>query len=58
VVRYHGPVIERILTKQTTTHWGACSVEAPAFVLDPVPEDRLYPCYDPQAVMFRVPQTK
>jgi hypothetical protein len=55
VLRYHGPVVERILTKQTTTQWGGCSVEAPGFVVDPVAGDRLYPCYDPQAVMFQLP---
>ena len=55
VVRYHGPVVERILTKQLTTHWGGCSVPGPAVVVDPVPEDRVYPCYDPQATVFKAP---
>jgi hypothetical protein len=55
VLRYHGPVVERIAMKQTTTHYGGCSVAAPAQEVDPVPSDRLYPCYDPQAVMFRLP---
>jgi len=55
VLRYHGPVVERILMKQLTTHWGGCSLAAPAVVVDPVPGDRVYPCYDPQAAVFRAP---
>ena len=55
VIRYHGPVVDRILMKQLTTHWGGCSVPGPAVVVDPVPADRVYPCYDPQATVFRVP---
>lgn len=50
VIRYHGPVVQRIAAKQISTFTGGCS--GPAGEDDPVPLDRIYPCYDPQAAVL------
>lgn len=53
VVRYHGPVAPAILQKQITTFGGGCM--GPPGEMDPVPADRIFPCYDPQVAIFAAP---
>ncbi len=52
VIRYHGPPVASILNKQLTTFAGGCSGAGQE---DPVPADRIYPCYDPQAAVIPAP---
>ena len=56
ILRDHGPASSDpdLLQKQLTTKWGGCdsgNVGGP----DPVPADRIYPCYDPQATALPLP---
>jgi hypothetical protein len=52
VIRYHGPLVPTIAAKQLTTFAGGC---AGAGQEDPVPADRIFPCYDPQAAVIPAP---
>lgn len=58
LLRYHGPASSDpvILQKQISHIAGGCVNPAPSPGQpgnDPVPEHRLFPCYDPQAAMFK-----
>ncbi len=57
IIKTHGEVREEMVGKQISTIFGGCTdppgaVEHP---VDPVETDRVFPCYDPQAVPFLAP---
>ena len=57
VIKTHGEVRPDIVGKQISTIYGACT-DPPGNVphpVDPVETDRIFPCYDPQAVVFLAP---
>ena len=57
LLRYHGPVVPAILTKQITTGFGGCIAGPPGQPPppDPDPAHRIYPCYEPQGALFPSP---
>jgi hypothetical protein len=57
LLRYHGPVLPSILTRQTTTGFGGCIGGPPGQPPPPDPDPmlRLYPCYEPQGALFPSP---